>query len=220
MAQEEQADARWTVVLTTKQASRGKSRLAPYAGPLRADLARAMALDTIVAALRCRLVAGVVAVTSDPDSAALFSAAGATVMADRPARGLNAALAYGADQARRRRFGRPVAALQADLPALRADDLARALREGATHPNAFVSDSAGIGTTLYTAGHGVEFAPRFGADSRNAHRAAGAVELALPGLDSLRQDVDTEQDLKAAFELGLGPHTLAVLDALPKAFTA
>lgn len=220
MAQEQQADAGWAVVLTTKQASRGKSRLAPYAGARRADLARAMALDTIAAALRCRIVGEVVAVTSDPESAALFSAAGATVVADGPDRGLNSALAYGAERARERRANTPVAALQADLPALREDDLERALREAVVHRNAFVSDAAGVGTTLYTASPGVAFVPRFGVDSRNAHRAAGAVELTLPGLDSLRRDVDTEQDLRVAFDLGLGPHTLAVLEALPKAFTA
>src|SRR5437879_3683732 len=57
---------------------------------------------------------------------------------------------------------------------------------------------------------GAELAPRFGAASRSAHLAAGAYELDLAGIASLRRDVDTEADLRAALELGVGPRTAAV----------
>jgi 2-phospho-L-lactate guanylyltransferase len=36
------------------------------------------------------------------------------------------------------------------------------------------------------------------------------VELSLPGLASLRRDVDQPRDLSAASDLGVGPHTAAV----------
>jgi 2-phospho-L-lactate guanylyltransferase len=54
------------------------------------------------------------------------------------------------------------------------------------------------------------FSPRFGGRSRAAHRAAGAVELMLEGIASVRRDVDTEVDLWDALRLGVGPRTKAV----------
>jgi 2-phospho-L-lactate/phosphoenolpyruvate guanylyltransferase len=56
----------------------------------------------------------------------------------------------------------------------------------------------------------VEFRPRFGPRSAQQHRAADAVELGLPGLASLRRDVDGPRDLRAASALGVGPRTAAV----------
>jgi 2-phospho-L-lactate guanylyltransferase len=35
------------------------------------------------------------------------------------------------------------------------------------------------------------------------------VELTLTGVDSVRQDVDTAADLRAALALGVGPYTAA-----------
>lgn len=104
--------------------------------------------------------------------------------------------------------------MAADLPALSAAELALALGEAAQARQAFVADAAGTGTTLYAAGPGVAFSPRFGPGSREAHRSAGAVELLLPGLDGLRRDVDTIADLRDAARIGLGPHTSAAADAL------
>jgi 2-phospho-L-lactate guanylyltransferase len=208
------ADRRWTLVITTKSAAIGKSRLAPYARDLRADLARAMALDTVDAALRCALVGGLIAVTDDAESARAFDSLGALVIPDEPRDGLNAALSHGAAAARLRRPDAAVAALQADLPALRPRELERALRAAARFATAFVSDTAGIGTALYCANSGVAFQPRFGGQSRLAHLDGGAAEVLLPGIDSVRQDVDTEADLHAAAALGLGPRSRLVLDRL------
>ena len=98
-----------------------------------------------------------------------------------------------------------------DLPALRPAELALVLRAAATSGEAFVPDAAGTGTTLYAAGPGVAFRPAFGPGSRDRHLAAGAVELDLPDLRGLRQDVDTRADLELAADLGLGPRTLAAL---------
>jgi 2-phospho-L-lactate guanylyltransferase len=103
-----------------------------------------------------------------------------------------------------------VAALNADLPALRPAELARVLDAAAQFPRAFLPDAAEIGTTLLAAGPGRELRPAFGVDSRARHRASGAVELGLAGVDSVRQDVDTGADLRTALALGVGPRTAAM----------
>jgi len=82
--------------------------------------------------------------------------------------------------------------------------------EAARWEHSFVPDASGTGTTLYAVRPGARFRPRFGPRSAEQHRAAGAVELSLPGLTSLRRDVDQPRDLSAASDLGVGPHTAAV----------
>ena len=98
---------------------------------------------------------------------------------------------------------------RADLPALRPEDLAAALVEGTPHRTSFVPDAAGTGTTLYAADGDAAFAPRFGPTSRKAHLESGAVEV--DGAASVRQDVDTPEDLGAALALGVGARTARVV---------
>ncbi len=87
-----------------------------------------------------------------------------------------------------------------------------ALAAAASLGVAFVPDATGTGTTLYAAGPGMQFLPRFGRSSRRRHLAAGAAEIAAgPQLAGLRRDVDTIGDLRQAASIGLGPRTLAVL---------
>jgi 2-phospho-L-lactate guanylyltransferase len=130
--------------------------------------------------------------------------------------GLNAALRHGAAFAARRWPGTGLAALTADLPALRPAELAAALRAAAAAPAAaaFVPDAARVGTTLYAVRPGTEFRPRFGGASAARHTASGAVELDLNGLAGLRRDVDTADDLRAALILGAGPRTTALAGVL------
>ncbi len=147
-------------------------------------------------------------------AAADLSWLGAVVVPDEPGDGLNPALAFGAAQADERWPGRGRAGLAADLPALGPAELGRALAVAAGVPEPFVADSAGTGTTLYTAGPGAAFCPRFGPGSRAAHLSGGAAELLLPGLDGLRRDVDTVADLRDAARIGLGPRTAAAAGPL------
>ncbi len=74
----------------------------------------------------------------------------------------------------------------------------------------FVADAAGTGTTLLAAGPGVELEPHFGAGSALRHEESGAMPVRAE-LASLRRDVDTEEDLAAARELGVGEHTARAL---------
>lgn len=206
----------WTVVLPVKVLAHAKSRLAVLAGSRRVDLALALASDTVSAVVACQEVAHVVVVTSDAKAGSRLAALGATVVPDEPDGGLNAALRHGAAVASGRWPGSGVAAVAADLPALRPDELGRALHAASATAGgaAFVPDAAGIGTTMYAVGPGAVFLPMFGGASRARHVAAGAVELSLDGVPGLRRDVDTPEDLRAAVALGTGFRTAAVAGRL------
>ncbi|ANB08765.1 2-phospho-L-lactate guanylyltransferase [Streptomyces ambofaciens] len=201
----------WTLVVPVKPLARAKSRLSDTAHDgVRPGLALAFAQDTVAAALACPAVADVAVVTDDAQAGRALAELGAGVVPDEPGDGLNAALAHGAAFVRAAHPRSPVAALNADLPALRPAELTRVLTAAAQFPRAFLPDAAGIGTTLLAAAPGRELAPAFGTDSRARHRASGAAELRLDSVDSVRQDVDTGDDLRAALALGVGPRTAAV----------
>ncbi|MEU0286411.1 2-phospho-L-lactate guanylyltransferase [Streptomyces sp. NPDC006147] len=206
----------WTLVVPLKPLPQAKSRLADTADDgLRPGLALAFAQDTVAAALECAAVRDVVVVTNDALAAREVAALGAGTVPDQPRAGLNEALAHAAAVVGAARRAGSVAALNADLPALRPAELARVLDAAAEFPRSFLPDSAELGTTLLAASRGRELRPFFGTDSRARHRASGAVELSLDAVDSVRQDVDTGADLRAALALGVGPHTAAVAARLP-----
>lgn len=202
----------WVVVVPVKPLPTAKTRLDR---PDRADLALAMAVDTVAAAAACPSVRRVLVVTDDERARAAVGAH-ADVLADEPRRGLNPALEHGARRAAAEHPGAGIVALAADLPALRPDELHRALAEAAGVDRALVADAAGDGTVLLTAAPGLVLDPRFGFGSRAGHRAAGVVDMTerlgpdvggtVPGL---RRDVDTVDDLTVAAQLGLGPATTA-----------
>lgn len=178
-------------------------------------LALALAMDTVAAATAARRVRDVVVISSDPAVAMELGALGARVVAD-PSKGLNGALRHGARLLRERDPDGAVGALQADLPALRPDELDAALDAGvalfgAGADRCFCADEPGQGTTLLVAAPGTELGPRFGRGSAAAHTELGAVALDgnWPGL---RRDVDTSDDLERAAELGVGPRTSAILE--------
>ncbi|MBU6533061.1 2-phospho-L-lactate guanylyltransferase [Streptomyces sp. NPDC057245] len=201
----------WTLVVPVKPLARAKSRLSDTADDgVRPGLALAFAQDTVAAALACPAVADVAVVTDDARAGRELRELGAAVVEDEPGGGLNAALTHGTAAVRAARPRSPVAALNADLPALRPAELARVLQAAGQFPRAFLPDAAGIGTTLLTALPDRELSPAFGPDSRARHRASGAVELRLGAVDSVRQDVDTGPDLRTALVLGVGPRTAAV----------
>ncbi|MFI6582080.1 2-phospho-L-lactate guanylyltransferase [Embleya sp. NPDC050493] len=205
----------WRLVVPVKPLSIAKSRLAGTIGPgHRPELALAFALDTVRAALTCVRVHGVLVVTDDVRVAREIRALGADVVADVGG-GLNAALAHGARSAGAERPRTGVAALSADLPALRAEELDRVLAAATFARRAFLADAAGVGTTLLTAAAGVPLAPGFEGRSRARHLASGAIELTPHDVDSVRRDVDTGEDLRAAIGLGVGAATAAVLPSVP-----
>ncbi|MFR9795773.1 2-phospho-L-lactate guanylyltransferase [Streptomyces sp. MS06] len=212
---------RWTLVIPLKPLARAKSRLAgAVPDGVRPGLVLAFALDTVSAALSSPAVRDVAVVTHDARAGRELSALGALIVPDEPPDGLNAALAHGAAAVRAARPGCALAALNADLPALRPPELTRVLDAAAEFPRAFLPDAAGIGTTLLAAGPCRELSPAFGPRSRARHRASGAVEVRVAGVDSVRRDVDTGEDLRAALALGVGPRTAAACRAVPGAAPA
>lgn len=223
----------WSVLVPVKRLAHAKTRLrGAVSADRHAGLVLAMALDTVAAAVGCPAVRQVVVVTDEADARRALTAAGALCVADEPDDGLNPALAHGARCAAAREPDAGIAVLGSDLPALRAEDLAAALAAatlagavlagatfiGATFIGAtgsrrtFVADAEGTGTTLLTALPGVELAPAYGPGSAVAHAASGALPL-TGDWPSLRRDVDTAADLRAAAALGLGPRTTDLLAA-------
>ncbi|MFB8188727.1 2-phospho-L-lactate guanylyltransferase [Microbacterium sp. NPDC055988] len=198
----------WVVVIPVKRAEIGKSRLR-IPGVDREPLARAIALDTVEAAAACERVAQVIVVTRDEVTAtALRLLPRVRLVRDR-SEGLTAAIEQGVGAAP---GDRPRAVLLGDLPALRPDELARALAFASSHPRAFVPDAEGTGTVLATARAGFDLRTCFGGDSAAAHRAAGFTEVGLPVLSGLRRDLDRAEHLRDARRAGLGPRTSALVD--------
>lgn len=199
----------WTVLVPVKRLDVAKSRLRGTLDDVSHQaLALALAQDTVVAARSCPTVDAVLALTDDEEAAAALESLGARVHPEPPGGGLNETFIHGASLV----TDTPVAALTADLPALRPLELAAALRSAADSPpdvRRFVADTPGTGTVLLTSPIGTPLDPRFGADSATAHAESGAVPLTGPW-PTLRRDVDTPGDLAAAAILGLGRHTAAL----------
>jgi 2-phospho-L-lactate/phosphoenolpyruvate guanylyltransferase len=202
-----QHPARYAVLVPVKPPAIGKSRLHGLPAVERRALAEAFAQDTVAACVAASTVGAVLVVTDDAQFSTRLAALGTTAIPDGVAGDLNGTLRQAAAEAHRRWPDLRPAALCADLPALRPDDLDEVLAGVGAEP-AFVPDAAGVGTTLYVAAYD-EFDPRFGVGSRAAHRDAGARELeGAPA--SVRRDVDDLDDLRDAFSLGVGPHTESV----------
>jgi len=201
-------------LIAVKRLDQAKSRLADRLRPEhRARLVLAMLADTMTATTSVPGIAAVTVVTPDAAVADLTRSLGGHVHpepAADSADSLNAALAAAAAGVRARHGGVDLLALQADLPALRPDELADVLATAPRGGRAIVTDHAGTGTAALLVRDGGELAPAFGPDSARRHIAAGAVDL--PGeWPGLRRDVDTAADLERAVELGAGSSTRALL---------
>ncbi len=198
----------WRLVVPVKCQWTAKSRLHPPAGVARADLAHAIALDTISAALASVPAHQVVVVTSDEHTATFVRDQGGVVLPD-PGDGLNSAIRVGIAAVQRVLGPGPVAVLLGDIPTLRPQDLAVALSACAVHPRALVPDAVGTGTVLLTSRTPWDLDPRFGPGSAREHsRDCVRLDLDLP---ALRTDVDDDQALRLAITIGVGRHTAKVL---------
>ncbi|MBF6226883.1 2-phospho-L-lactate guanylyltransferase [Nocardia abscessus] len=202
-------------VIAVKSLDRAKSRLADRLRPEhRARLVLAMLADTVTATAAVGAVVSVTVVTPDPAVADLARTLGADVHPEprRPrADGLNAALAATADALRGAHGPIDLLALQADLPALRPEELSDMLAAAPRGLRSIVVDHEGSGTAALVVRDPVAaLDPRFGPGSARSHIDAGAVDLSgdWPGL---RLDVDTADDLDRAVALGAGNATRAVL---------
>lgn len=205
---------RFAVLVPVKPPAFAKSRLGDLGDAARRDLATAFAVDTVAAALACRAVERVLVVTDDHELAAGFADLGVDVLPDGTVDDLNGTLRLAAAEMHRRAPSLRLVALCADLPALRADDLARALDGSAPAGMSFVADADGVGTTAVVAMTLDAFAPCFGPDSRRRHLDVGAHEIDSVDVPTLRRDVDDRTGLAEARQLGLGPRTSLVVTRL------
>lgn len=214
------ATRRWHLVLPVKGGESAKSRLGGAPGARRA-LALAMARDAVAVALQTSRVGSVCVVTADPDVGRAARTDGASVVtpvATVPpgTTPLDAAVLDGVRWARARAAtGDAVAVLLADVPALRAEDLAAALQAaGDALPSsphgAFVADADGSGTVLLAVPPVGPVRTGFGTGSAARHEQLGLRRLDVDA-PTLRRDVDTPADLRRAEDLGVGPRTSAAL---------
>lgn len=194
----------YSLLIPVKDGRNAKSRLGIGDEGQRAQLMAAFATDAVTAATE---VPGVrVYVVGDGSVlGAVLAGLPVTLLPDEGEGQLNRALARASS--RISDDGAGTAVLLADLPCLRAADLAAALADG--EDRRFVADAAGTGTTLLIAPAGSGLDPRFGPGSAQAHLDSGARALTDP-LASLRLDVDTTDDLEAALRFGVGVHTARV----------
>ena len=197
----------FALLMPVKMLTLAKSRLDVPQPAQREPLMRAFALDAIAAASQSDAVAQVYVVTDEPG----FEVDGAIRLPDEGDGDLNRALHHASVQARLLDPTLGVAAMCADLPCLRPDDLDGALAAGMS-PRWFVADASGSGTTLLAAGPGMDLDPHFGMGSAQRHEASGATPVRAE-LHTLRMDVDTEADLDAARQIGVGPHTTKALES-------
>lgn len=181
-------EADWTIVVPVKGSADAKSRFGDDSRRL--ELAEAMALDTVEAALQVAPVLVVGGLGS-----AGFALLGARVLLEHEGDGLNGAIVRALST-----LDGKAAVLLGDVPALRPHELEAALLD-----NVMVPDAVGTGTTFITGR-----TPAFGADSRARHAALGYRELDLPADSGLRMDVDSPEALAAIPVARLGPRTRAL----------
>ncbi len=204
---------RWTAIIPVKDFDAAKSRLRSPDAPSH-HLARAFLQDTLTALADVPGIVRVIVATHDPVVADVAHALGASVVDDTAHPGINAAALHAAAM---REEDSGVLICVSDLPCLTSETVALALDLGSDHDTSFIADLDGSGTTMWLAPHGDGLPSHFGADSRSAHRAAGAVDLvdeypdADPRLLLARRDVDTQEALIDAARLGPGPFTIATL---------
>jgi 2-phospho-L-lactate/phosphoenolpyruvate guanylyltransferase len=197
---------RWTVIVPVKSLASAKSRMAEeYSAP--ADLARAFLEDVLAAIADTAEVEQILIASRDPSVTHIARRHGAQIIDDSGHEGINAAVTWAAGFAP---AGTRIAVVVSDLPRLTSDSLSAALNAAQEHEVAFLADAEGTGTTMWMAGSLSAFPPHFGANSRAAHTAMGAVDLALidpdPRVEPARRDADT-LDALTADPSTLGPHT-------------
>ncbi|WP_207890844.1 2-phospho-L-lactate guanylyltransferase [Rhodococcus sp. Eu-32] len=208
------------VVIAVKDLTTAKTRLAgSFSDVDRARLVVAMLRDTVQAARAVEAVGSITVVTPDPTVADVADELGALVVEDpagedgTSADRLNSAFSAAMTSARAG-GEHDIIVLQADLPALRSEELAEAYETARPASRSVVSDHHGTGTAALILKAGAsDFTPLFGPASAQRHRQSGADDLdgTWPGL---RLDVDTIDDVRQALSLGVGPATAEVLRTL------
>jgi 2-phospho-L-lactate guanylyltransferase len=200
---------RTAAILPVKRFTDAKQRLrASVADPFRAELARAMVEDVLLALSETEAIARTIVVTGESSAAQAARERGAIVSWDEGERGQSAAVTLGVARAATEHFER-VLCVPGDCPALDPSELDSLLdvlpsQHGSTQDASgpasvvIVPDRHGTGTNglLLTPPGAIE--PSFGPGSFRRHRAL-AREAGMPCQvrrpPSLLLDIDTGEDL-------------------------
>jgi 2-phospho-L-lactate guanylyltransferase len=202
---------RTAAILPVKRFAAAKQRLsASVSAALRAELARAMLDDVLLALSATDAITQTIVVTGASSAAAAAREHRALVSPDSREQGQSAAVVLGVARALADRFER-VLCIPGDCPALDPQELAALLEHAPApptgHPDAsrpasvvIVPDRHGTGTNGLLLTPPDTIAPSFGPGSFSRHlalaREAGAVcEVQRP--PSLTLDIDTGEDLAA-----------------------
>jgi 2-phospho-L-lactate/phosphoenolpyruvate guanylyltransferase len=188
---------RTAAILPVKRFSQAKQRLGEsVADALRADVARAMVGDVLVALKAAASIERTIVVTREDAVARAAAYLGASVVADTAEQGQSAAVAVGVQSALEAGFER-VLCIPGDCPALDPAEL-DALLAAAGREVVIVPDRHGTGTNGLLLTPPDAITPSFGPDSCERHRAlaryAGA-SCRVEHVQSLLLDIDTGADL-------------------------
>ena len=197
-------------VVPAKALHEAKSRLG------REDLTLAFLADVLGALSNSASVTSIAVVTSDPLIAELAQDLGCQVVSEGQEVGLTAAIKTGIDyciqlDSQNGPENHRILVVLGDLPCLTSDHIDSFIELAAPFDCAFLSDSEGIGSTMWIRRSQSEAVPRFGIRSRASHREVGAQEISDPSLRGARRDVDTEIDLWDAIRIGVGESTQGAL---------
>ncbi len=197
----------WTAVVPVKAWRSAKSRLTVG---LRAEIARALTLDTLDVLTSHPDIAQVVVVTADTEVGSEARNRGATVLAEEPG-GLNSAVRQACTWVATHLGDGPTVVVPADLAYLSSDVLAAALAALAQNVPAHIPDISGEGTTLLAASSASAIDPHYGLGSSAAHASAGFSRVA--DVDA-RARADTDQLADLDRDWKPGPRVSVLLDRL------
>lgn len=202
-------------VLPIKELGEAKRRLAELLTPEeRRTLSRAMCEDVIGAVTAAKGLVGVLVVTRDAEVAGIAAAAGARVLAEPEARGINAAVRF-ATATLAEEGVEAVLIIPADLPLLTPSAIERVL--GAHRADRAVTlvpdrEEKGTNAIACTPPGVIEF--HYGEPSFAAHKDAAraiGVEPAIMHIPEFALDIDTKEDLVELLGHARTSHTHAVL---------
>jgi 2-phospho-L-lactate/phosphoenolpyruvate guanylyltransferase len=204
---------RTAAVLPVKSFIRAKQRLATAVpAPIRAQLARAMVEDVLLALGEIEAIERIIVVTREQSVVTVARERGAQVVEDRGENGQSAAVALGLERALAEGFER-VICVPGDCPSIDPEELGALLRASTDRPEVVIMpDRHGTGTNGLLLTPPDAIAPSFGPDSFSRHRALArdaGVACRVERPASLLLDIDTGADLAALRERLSGAHARA-----------
>ena len=203
----------WAVV-PVKGFVAAKTRLADILlGEERSALARAMLRDVLAAVADCPAIAGIVVVTGDEMAAAIAAPFGAIVVKDGSEPGYNQAVRTGISCVRQRTAS--VMVLPADIPLVRAEDIASLAALHPAGPAVTVARAAADGGTnalVMTPPDviAVQFGERSEACHVEAANKAGAAVRSLV-IPRMAYDIDRPEDVARILDGPSETHTYRLL---------